>query len=494
MRFRRLTFLLLGGLLILAAGDRTYRPPALAAPAVAPTPTVAEKDSAPGRVDLIVLDNQIISPVTENYIDSAIARAEDEGAVCLVIELDTPGGLLESTHTIVRNILNARVPVVVYVAPSGARAGSAGVFITLAAHVAAMAPSTNIGAAHPVTLDGGGDFRKFFSPGGERPGARSADDATTGGATAPGGERYANPMSEKIVNDTVAWITAIARLRGRNEAWARRAVTESVSVTDEEALKEHIVDFIATNLNDLLARLDGRPVKLPTGVITLHTAGARVVSTPMGLRQRFLSVIVNPNVAYLLMMLGVLGLIFEFTHPGIGFPGIAGLICLLLALYSFQTLPVNYAGFALILLGLVMLVAEIKIMSHGLLALGGILSLVLGSLMLFEEPGSGIRVSLGIVIPAVGTLAAIVLFVVHRAVGSVMFPVATGAQELVGMTGHAATDLSPRGTVFVHGELWAALATAPVGKGQPVRVLRVEGLRLTVEPADHESTAGEKQK
>ena len=443
------------------------------------------------HVNVIELDNQIISPVTQQYIVDAIERSESDGAVALVIQLDTPGGLLESTRAIVKRIMNAKVPVAVYVAPSGSRAGSAGVFITLAAHVAAMAPSTNIGAAHPVVVgEGGGPVKKLIrriTRAAEEEGEGLKPRAKKRGAEKKPAEEevveetQSDPMSEKIINDTVAWVTTIAKARGRNEEWAKQAVTQSFSVTEAEAVKERIVDLVASDVPDLLAKIEGRKIELAGNPVQLHTAGAEIVQVPMSKRQEFLAIITNPNIAYLLMMFGTLGLIFEFTHPGIGFPGIAGLICLLLALYAFQTLPVSYAAVALIVLGLGLLIAEIKVVSHGLLAIGGVISLTLGSLMLFESPDPNIRVSLSIILPAVATLAAIILFVVQRALRAQTHPVATGAQGLLGEIGVASTSLDPDGKVFVHGELWNATSSRPVKKGEKVRIIKVEGLHLLVE-------------
>ena len=420
-----------------------------------------------GHVNLIELDNQIISPVTAQYIEDAISRSESDGAVCLIIELDTPGGLLESTREIVKRFMNANVPVVVYVAPSGSRAGSAGVFITLAAHVAAMAPSTNIGAAHPVLMGGEDEgLKKILRPGDQ-------DGKTT---------ETANPMMQKIINDTVAWITGIARARGRNVEWARKAVTESVSVGEDEAVKEHIVDLVARDVPDLLNKLMGRKVELKDKTAVLFTHDVTIVKMPMRWTQRLLATVVHPNVAYILMMLGILGLIFEFTHPTFGFSGIAGLICLLLALYAFQVLPVSYAAVGLILLGLGLLIAEIKVVSHGLLAVGGMIALILGSLLLYESPSPVIRVSLAVILTVVFTLSAMILFIVWRAVAIQSQPVVTGMAGMVGEAGEAATVLAPEGQVFVHGEIWSASATSAVRKGEAVRVRRVDGLCLIVEP------------
>ena len=450
----------------------------------------ARADAA--HVNVIELDNRIISPVTQQYITDALDRSESDGAVCLVLVLDTPGGLLESTRAIVKRIMNAKVPVAVYVAPAGSRAGSAGVFITLAAHVAAMAPSTNIGAAHPVAVgEGGGPVKKLIrritrtiederKP--EKDRKRRGEDAGPRQEEEIVEEEERDPMSEKIINDTVAWITTIAKARKRNESWAAKAVTESFSVTETEAVEQHIVDLIAGDLNDLLRQSHGRTIELGGVPVELQTKDAAIVRLPMSARQEFLAIITNPTIAYLLMLLGTLGLIFEFTHPGIGFPGIAGLICLLLALYAFQTLPISYAAIALLVVGLGLLIAELYVVSFGLLAVGGVIALTLGSLMLFESPEPHLRLSLGVVLPAVLASAGIVLFVLQRAVRAQTQPVATGSQGLVGTIGTASTPLLPDGTVAIHGELWQASSSRPVEAGGKVRVVKVEGLRLSVEP------------
>jgi len=450
-------------------------------------------DARAAHVNVIELDNQIISPVTQQYIEEAIKTSEQDGAVCLVVLLDTPGGLLESTRGIVKRIMNARVPVVVYVAPSGSRAGSAGVFITLAAHVAAMAPSTNIGAAHPVVVgEDGGFAKKLIRRIAPREEGKDAADAPDEDAADRGDsetvrevveEQEISPMAEKVMNDTLAWVSTIARARNRNVEWAKRSVAESVSATETEAHELGIVDLVAADLPSLLQAIDGVAVELAGTPVELATAGAEVVRIPMNPRQQFLATITNPNVAYLLMMFGTFGLIFEFTHPGIGFPGIAGLICLLLALYAFQALPVSYVAIALVGLGLILLVAEAMIVSHGLLALGGVISLTLGSLMLVESPNPDLRVSLSVILPTVLTLSAIILFIVHRAFRAQFLRVTTGSQGLVGEIGTAVTDLAPGGRVFVHGEYWNATSGAPIQQGEKIRVLRLQGLELVVEKA-----------
>ncbi len=349
-----------------------------------------------------------------------------------------------------------------------------------------MAPSTTIGAAHPVSVGEAGPIRKLvrrITRMGEEEAKRGGEKSrTTEEEIVEEEER--NPMAEKIINDTVAWVTTIAKAHGRNEAWAQKAVTESFSVTETDAVKERIVDLIAADVPDLLKQIDGRQVIVKGTPVALATAQAALVTIPMSRRQQFLTVITHPNVAYLLMMLGTLGLIFEFTHPGIGFPGIAGLICLLLALYAFQALPVSVASVGLILVGLLLLIAELSVVSHGLLAVGGTISLTLGSLMLFESPDAALRVSTSVVAPTVITLSAIILVVLQRALRVQRYRVTTGVQGLIGEIGEASTALAPEGQVFVHGELWNASSRKPVGRGALVRVTRVEGLRLVVEPVD----------
>jgi len=440
-----------------------------------------------GGVNVIELDNQVISPITQEYVLEAISQSEASGAECLVLILDTPGGLLESTRSIVKRIMNSRVPVVVYVGPSGARAGSAGVFITLAGHIAAMAPSTNIGAAHPVMAGGGGGpVKKLIRrikraakdelsrrTDGDREKAEDADEEEIIE------EEEHDPMSAKIMNDTVAWAMTIAKARGRNEEWAKKAVVDSFSVGEQEAVRERIVDLIAKDLAELLEKIDGWPVQTIAGERTLATQDARISRVEMTPRQQLLAVITNPNIAYLLMLLGTLGLIFEFTHPGVGFPGIAGLICLILALYAFQTLPTNYAALGLIGLGVVLLIAEVKVAGFGLLAMGGVVALTLGSLLLFDSP-EGFGVSLAVIAPVVIGVSGIILFLVSLVIRAHRQPVKAGASGLIGLQGIAQTDLSPSGQVFVHGEIWSAVASEPIRQGELVKVVQVDGLTLRV--------------
>jgi membrane-bound serine protease (ClpP class) len=390
----------------------------------------------------------VISPVTVRLLEAALTRAQTERAGALVILLDTPGGLERSMRLICQRLLNAEVPVIVYVAPTGARAASAGVFVTMAAHVAAMAPATNIGAAHPVAVGGGVDKETL----------------------------------RKIENDAAAFARTVAAARGRNAEWAEKAVRESVSITEREAVRLNVVDLIAESIPDLLDKVDGRSMKTARGPVTLQTKGAAVSAIEVGFRDRVLNVITDPNVAYILMMLGMLGLFFELSNPGVILPGVIGGISLILAFFAFQSLPINYAGLLLILFGIALFIAEISVVSHGVLAIGGIVALGLGSLMLFDAPEAGFRVSWWVIMPTVGATAGVFLFVVAAGVRALRVRSPAGGPGLVGQTGVARGPLSPEGQVLVHGELWRAVARGtPVEDGARVRVVDVNGLTLTVE-------------
>lgn len=389
----------------------------------------------------------VINPVAAEYLTHALTEAAAAGAEALVLKLDTPGGLDTSMRLMVKEILASDLPVVVWVAPEGARAASAGVFIALAAHVAAMAPGTNIGAAHPVAM-GGGEMDKT--------------------------------MASKVENDAAAYIRSIAEKRGRNVNWAERAVRASVSATEKEALALKVIDLVAPDLPRLLAAIDGREVVTAAGARRLATAGAAQHVIEMSTRLRVLRALSDPNVAYILMMLGVYGLIFELSNPGSILPGVVGAICLILAFYAFQTLPINYAGLLLILLALTLFVAEIKVMSYGLLTVGGIVALVLGSLMLIETDLPFMRISLAVILPVALGTAVIVVVAVGSTVRAHRRPVVTGAETLIGAVGQARTDLAPRGQVQLHGELWEARAEAPVARGDWVEVTGRDGLTLIV--------------
>ncbi len=388
----------------------------------------------------------VISPLTVRLVETAIAKAQADKAQALVIQLDTPGGLERSMRTICQRLLNAEIPVIVYVGPTGARAASAGVVITMAAHVAAMAPATNIGAAHPVALGGGVDKESM----------------------------------RKIENDAAAFARTIATERGRNADWAEKAVRQSVSVTEREAERLKVIDVVADSIPDLLAKIDGRTVKTVKGPVTLATKGAVVTSIAIGFRDRFLNVITDPNVAYILMMLGMLGLFFELSNPGAVLPGVIGGISLILAFFAFQSLPINFAGLLLILFAIVLFIAEIKVVSHGVLAIGGMVSMALGSLMLFDAPDAGFRVSWAVIIPTVALTGGLFLFALALGVRAFARRPLLGVSGLIGEVGVARGALAPAGQVAVHGELWNAVADAPVEDGAPVRIVDVNGLTLKV--------------
>jgi membrane-bound serine protease (ClpP class) len=411
----------------------------LAAPAWAAAP-----------VSILKLDG-VISPVTVRLVDAALARAQAERSGALVLELDTPGGLERSMRVICQRLLNADLPVIVYVSPTGGRAASAGVFITMAAHVAAMAPATNIGAAHPVAISGSVDKESM----------------------------------KKIENDAAAFARSIAVQRGRNADWAERAVRQSVSITEREAVKLKVVDLVAESLPDLLDKIDGRTVKTARGPVTLATRGAVVKPIEIGFRDRVLNVITDPNVAYILMMLGMLGLFFELSNPGVILPGVIGGISIILAFFAFQTLPINFAGLLLILFGVVLLIAEIKVVSHGVLAIGGVVAMALGSIMLFDAPELDVRVSWWVITPTVAVTAGVFLFMIAAGIRALRARSIVGVPALVGQLGVAREALAPEGQVQVQGELWRAVVRGtPVEQGTRVRVLDVKGLTLTVEKAE----------
>lgn len=391
----------------------------------------------------------VINPVSAEYLHDALAWAEENGAQALIVALNTPGGLDTSMRLIIKDLTGATIPVVVYVSPSSGRAASAGVFITMAAHVAAMAPGTNIGAAHPVNMGGG---------------------------------EMDNTMKEKVENDSVAYIKSIAQQRGRNAAWAEDAVRKSASVTEREALKLKVIDLVAEDMPALLKQLAGRTINLPSGPTVLKTTGATVREFPMGLRLEWLKAISDPNIAYLLMTIGTIGIIAELYSPGAILPGIVGAISLILAFYSFQSLPVNYAGVLLFLLGIVFFVLEASVTSYGLLAIGGVISMLLGSVMLIKTDAEFLRISWSVIVPVV-TLAALFAFViVGLGMKAMRRRPMTGREEMVGLVGIVKTALVPQGQLAVRGELWEAVSDQPLRPGDEAEVTGVDGLRLRVKP------------
>jgi membrane-bound serine protease (ClpP class) len=414
--------------------------------------------SAP-RVDVAVVSG-MIGPVSSQFIEECMASASSAGADMLVIQLDTPGGLLTATREMVKMLLGSQLPVAVYVAPAGSRAGSAGVFITLAAHIAAMAPGTNIGAAHPVSVGIGG-----------------GDDSTS-------------VMNEKIINDTAAFIKTIASQRDRNVAWADSAVRYSVSITETEALQRGVIDLVAPSVEALVDSLDSRVVALSaTDSVTLELAGARIVTHEYNWRYKLLDRLSDPNIAYILFLAGLMGLYFELSNPGLIFPGVVGGISLILAFFAFQTLPINYAGVLLIIFAIILFIVEIKVPSFGLLTIGGVISMVLGSIMLYKGEFSPtmpeISVSWDVLIPSVLFVAIFFIVVVGKAVQIHKKKATTGTQGIVGEEGEAITRLAPNGKVFIHGEIWKARSAGENIKAKSqIRVTSVSRLTLTVEQVD----------
>lgn len=403
----------------------------------------------------------VINPVSSGFIIEAVERAEAEDAEALLIELDTPGGLLEATRKIVIKFLAAEVPVIVYVSPPGARAGSAGVFITLAAHIAVMAPGTNIGAAHPVTIGGGG------MPGGGEPDSASK-----------------SVMSEKMTNDAAALIRSIAEERNRNIEWAEKAVRESDAITATDALDKKVIDFIAPTVDSLLILVDEFKVKLPSGERVLQTGRVTIEYFEMTWREKLLDKLSDPNFAYIFMMLGIYGLIFELSNPGAIFPGVVGGICLLLAFFAFQALPINVAGILLILFGVILLILEIKVPSFGVLTIGGAVSLLLGSLMLIDTEVPVLKISLGVIIPSVVITVLFALFAVGMGLRAQAKKVTTGVEGLIGEVGETLEELDPTGNIFINGEYWKAEADAKIEKGVQIRAIGKRGIVLIVEPTE----------
>lgn len=396
---------------------------------------------------MVITINGVINPVASEYIGKSVKKANEKKVEALIIELDTPGGLDTSMRNIVKDIIGSEVPVIVYVSPSGSRAASAGVFITLAAHIAAMAPSTNIGAAHPVGI----------------------------------GVKMDKKMAEKATNDAAAYIKSLAASRGRNAKWAEDAVRKSISATEVEALKEHIIDFVTKDINSLLSNVDGRKVQTAFGEKILSTKNAVMVREEIGLRYKILNLISDPNIAYILMLLGFYGLFFELTNPGSIFPGVMGGICLILAFYAFQTLPVNYAGLLLIILAIILFILEVKIMSHGVLTIGGIIAMIIGSLMLFESPVPFMKLSLSIILPAVIITTLFFTLTFGLAFKAYRRKPITGSEGLVGVNGTADTDITKYGgMVLLHGERWTAYSDEPIGKGENIIVETVSGLKVKV--------------
>jgi membrane-bound serine protease (ClpP class) len=424
-----------------------------------------------------------IGPATSNYIVKGIEHAEATNARLVILEMDTPGGLDSAMRDIIKAIIGSSVPVATYVSPGGSRAASAGTYILYASHVAAMAPATNLGAATPVQIGGGGPPLPGQQPEpDEAPGEDDDDAAADAEEDAADQPLSGTAMERKAINDAVAYIRGLAELRGRNADWAERAVREAESLSAEDALEQNVIDLVAESVPALLQALDGRQVKVGDEQQALETANLTVTFFEPDWRTRLLATITDPNIAYMLLLVGIYGLIFEGYNPGAIVPGVVGAICLLLALFAFQVLPVNYAGLALILLGIMLMVAEAFVPSFGALGLGGIAAFVFGSIILLDSEIPGFQISRGLIgsVAAVGgvLLLGLMMFLVR----SFRRPVVSGAEQMLGTSGRAVEDFDQLGDVFVHGERWRARTTNPLQKGDRVRVTAIDGLELDVEP------------
>lgn len=393
--------------------------------------------------------NGPISPVTANRLEKALNIAIKEKSECLVIELDTPGGLDTSMRQMTKTMLNSTIPIVVYVSPKGARAASAGVFITLAAHIAGMAPGTNIGAAHPVAM----------------------------------GMQMDEETKEKVLNDASAYIKSIAQKRGKNAQWAEEAVRKSVSITETEALKLGVIDLIAEDLSELLQKIDGKKIEFPKRIVVLKTKKVEICFIPSSFQEKFLQTLADPNIAYILMMIGILGIIMEFLHPGAILPGVVGTTCLILSLFSLQVVPFTLAGIFLIILAVILFLLEIKVTSYGALTIGGVIALILGSLMLIDPSALYISISLKYIILAAALISGFFVFVITYVVKARVKRPVTGPEGMIGREGVAKTNLNPYGKIWIWGEMWNARAEFPeeiIKKGEKVEVRGLEGMRLIV--------------
>lgn len=410
-------------------------------------------DEPPGAVVRALRVAAVINPTVADFITGQLEEANDLGARAFLLELDTPGGLDMAMRSIIQALLGSDVPVIVYVYPQGARAASAGALITLAADFAVMAPGTNLGAAHPVAI---------------------------------GGEEQADSvMMSKVLEDAVAYARSIAQKRGRNVAWAERMVRESLSIAAEEALQKGVIDLVAENESDLLAHLDGRTYRRGDRELVLHSRNAELRFAEMNWRQKILNAISQPNIAYMLMMLGVLGIFFEISQPGVILPGAIGAIALLLALFAFQALPVNYVGVLFILLALVLFILEVKVVSYGMLTVGGIIAMTLGSLMLMEHSAPYMRISLAVIAGTVAVISGLFILVLYFVVRTQRRRFFSGAEGMIGERGEALTAIEGEGRVFVHGEYWRAWSREPIARGETVEVVRIdENMRLEVKKVE----------
>jgi membrane-bound serine protease (ClpP class) len=449
------------------------------------------------RADALLLEvNGAIGPAVSDFIERGIERATADGNRAVILKLDTPGGLDTSMRVIIKSILASPIPVVVYVAPSGARAASAGTYILYASHYAVMAPATNLGAATPVPIGPG-----MTAPGGDKGSSDKKDsektdsdktdsEKTDSEKTDDDDKEPVSPqkaMGRKVLNDAIAYIRGLAELRGRNAEWAEEAVRMGASLSAKEALEKNVIDAMAEDVDDLLVKLDGQKIKIRDAEITLDTDDWTIETVEPDWRSKFLAVITNPNVAYILMLLGIYGLFFELYNPGALVPGIVGAISLVLALYAFHVLPVNFAGVALILIGVALIVTELFLPSFGIIGIGGVVAFVIGSIILMDTDVEGFTVSMPLVITVGVTAAALFSVTVLLAVRPPKRPIVSGREEMIGATAEALASFSESGQVRAHGEIWAARVSEPVVLGQNLRIKNIDGLILDVEPDREEN-------
>ena len=432
----------------------------------------------PAPVTVLTIDGAI-SPASADYFARGLKRSVENGSRLVVLKIDTPGGLDTAMRDIIKGILASPIPVATFVFPSGARAASAGTYILYASHIAAMAPGTNLGAATPVHIGLGGPESE--------PAAQPARKEAEPGKDLPASSAQPSTMTQKQIHDASAYIRGLAQLRARNVEWAEKAVREAVSLSAEEASKLHVVDYVAKDVGDLLKRVQGTHVAVGGTTVTLDVAGAELVAFDPDWRARLLSVIASPSLALILMMVGIYGLLFEFSSPGYMLPGVVGGICLLLGLFALQMLPYSYTGLGLIALGMAFLVAEVFVPTSGALVVGGLVAFVIGTVILIDTDIPGYGISLSLILTIAGVSALFVLLVMGMAVKARRRPVVSGREELVGGPGEVLADFTGEGWATVHGETWRVRSAMPLTQGQQVRVTRIDGLTLDVEPQTIES-------